>query len=231
MYNESPVIYAFSSKELRLKQLRIYSILILFLLVGLWGCVPAELQQKNDNILLIDDFSSNLNNWKVWENEEGSAVSYFQQGLVFIVNIPQYDYISVPNGSFDDVRIEATANKLTGSDDNDYGIVCRYQNEKNYYSFIISSDGYFGIIKVKEGKYQLLNNTSLEFNPLIQTGNEFNYLRMDCIGNTISVYVNNAKLAEATDTDFAIGKVGLMAGSFSKPGVAILFDNFLVLKP
>jgi hypothetical protein len=231
MYNESPVIYAFSSKELSLKQLIIYSILILFLFIGLWGCTPAALKPKNDNILLIDDFSSNLNNWNVWENEAGSAVSYFQQGLVFIINIPQYDYISVPNGSFEDVRIEATANKLTGSDDNDYGIICRYQNEKNYYGFILSSDGFFGIIKVKEGIYQLLNNTSLEFNAMIHTGNEFNYLRMDCIGNTISAYVNNSKLAEVTDPDFSDGRVGLMAGSFSKPGIAILFDNFLVLKP
>jgi hypothetical protein len=33
------------------------------------------------------------------------------------------------------------------------------------------------------------------------------------------------------DLDFSDGRVGLMAGSFSKPGVAILFDNFLVLKP
>jgi hypothetical protein len=231
MYNESPVIYAFGSMEHKLKQFGIYWFLILFLFIGLASCIPVASQQKNGNILLIDDFSSNINNWTIWENEAGSAVSYFQQGLVFIVNIPQYDYISLPNGSFGDVRIETTVNKLTGPDDNDFGIICRYQNEKNYYSFIISSDGYFGIIKVKDGKYQLLNNSSLEFNPLIHTGNEFNYLRMDCIGNTISVYVNNAKLAEATDTDFAIGKVGLMAGSFSKPGVAILFDNFLVLKP
>jgi hypothetical protein len=231
MYNESPVVYAIGSKELRLKQLRIYLILVLSLVIGSGGCAPSVLQQKNDNILLIDDFSSNLNNWNVWKNDAGSAVSYFQQGLVFVVNIPQYDYISVPNGTFGDVRIETTVNKLSGSNDNDYGIICRYQNEKNYYGFIISSDGYYGIIKVKEGKYQLLNNQGLEFDPRIHTENEFNHLRVDCIGNKISTYVNNTKLAEVTDPDFLNGKVGLLAGSFSKPGIVILFDNFLVLKP
>ena len=214
-----------------MKQFRIYSILILFLFIGLGGCAPIAIQPKNGNILLIDDFSSNLNNWTIWENDAGSAVSYFQQGLVFIVNIPQYDYISVPNGKFGDVRIEATENKLTGPDDNDFGIICRYQNEKNYYGFIISSDGYYGIIKVKDGKYELLNSKSLEFNPMIHTGNEFNHLRMDCIKNTISSYVNDIKLAEVTDPDFLNGQVGLLAGSFSNPGIAILFDNFLVLEP
>lgn len=161
----------------------------------------------------------------------GSAISYYQEGLVFIINTPQYDYISIPKGSFGDVRIEATANKLTGPDDNDYGIICRYQNEKNYYSFIISSDGYFGIIKVKEGTYQILNSANLEYNSLIHTGYELNHLRVDCIGSVLIFYVNETKLVEVTDPDFSGGKVGLLAGSFRTPGVAILFDNFLVLKP
>jgi hypothetical protein len=214
-----------------MKHLIIHLILILFSFIGLGGCAPAAFQPKNNNILLIDDFSSNRNNWTVWENEAGSAVSYFQQGLVFIVNIPQYDYLSVPKGIFGNIRIEATVNKLAGSNDNDFGIICRYQNEKNYYGFIISSEGYYGIIKVKDGIYELLNNKSLEFNPMIHTGNEFNHLRLDCIDNTISSYVNDTKLAEVTDPDFLNGQVGLIAGSFSKPGIAILFDNFLVLKP
>jgi hypothetical protein len=214
-----------------MKPFRFHAILILFLFLEVGGCTPTAIQPKNGNIILIDDFSSNINNWNVWENEAGSAVSYFQQGLVFIVNIPQYDYISIPNGTFSDVRIEATVNKLTGPDDNDFGIICRYQNEKNYYGFIISSDGYYGIIKVKDGKYDLLNSKNLQFSPMIQTGNEYNHLRMDCIGNKISSYVNETKLAEVTDPDFLNGRVGLMAGSFSNPGVAILFDNFLVLEP
>jgi hypothetical protein len=195
------------------------------------GCAPTTIQQGEGSNLLIDNFSTNINNWNVWENKAGSAVSYYQEGLVFIINTPQYDYISIPNGSFGDVRVEATANKLTGPDNNDYGIICRYQNEKNYYSFIISSDGYYGVIKVKDGMYQILNSTNLEYNSNIQKGNEFNYLRVDCIGSVLTFYVNTTKLAEVTDPEFSSGRVGLMAGSFNIPGVAILFDNFLVMKP
>ena len=204
---------------------------MVILSIGLFGCIPATTYQGDENILLIDDFSTNINNWNIWENKAGSAVSFYQEGLVFIINTPQYDYISIPKGNFGDVRIEAIANKLTGPDDNDYGIICRYQNEKNYYGFIISSDGYFGIIKVKNGTYQLLNSVNLEYNSVIHPGNELNHIRVDCIGSGLSFYVNEIKLAEVTDPDFSIGNVGLMAGSFSTPGVAILFDNFLVLKP
>ena len=214
-----------------MEQFRIHLMFLFITLMGLVGCVPTTIQSGNGNILLIDDFSTSINNWNVWENKAGSAVSYFQEGLVFIVNVPQYDYVSVPNGSFSDVKIETTVNKLSGSDDNDYGIVCRYQDQKNYYGFIISSDGYFGIIKVKEGNYQLLNSSNLEFSSGIHTGLEFNYLRADCIGSRLSFYANGIKLAEVMDPDLLSGKVGLMAGSFDQPGIAILFDNFLVSKP
>ena len=214
-----------------MKQFRFHTIIEFILFIGLAGCIPTTTQQGDGNILLIDNFSTNINNWNVWENKTGSAVSYYQEGLVFVINTPQYDYISVPKGSFGNVRVEATANKLTGPDDNDYGIICRYQNEKNYYSFIISSDGYFGIIKVKEGTYQILNSANLEYNSMIHRGYELNHLRADCIGSVLNFYVNATKLAEVTDTDFSGGKVGLIAGSFNAPGVAILFDNFLVLKP
>jgi hypothetical protein len=40
--------------------------------------------------------------------------------------------------------------------------------------------------------------------------------------------VNNQLIAQAVDEDFDSGKVGLIAGSFKSPGVAILFDNFVV---
>ena len=221
----------YGSKLQLLKKIVIHTIILFFFIMVLSSCTPAKNQQGNGNILLIDDFSTHENSWNVWENEAGSAISYYQDGLVFIINTSQFDYVSVPKGDFGDVRIEATANKLTGPDDNDFGIVCRFQDEKNYYGFIVSSDGYYGIIKVKKGAYQLLNGTNLEFSPMIHGGFEFNHLRADCIGNILNFYINETKLVEVTDSDFSFGKVGLMAGSFKTPGVAILFDNFLVLKP
>ena len=212
-------------------KITIHTIILIVLLIFLSSCISPKNQQGNGNILLIDDFSTQTNNWNVWENNAGSAVSYYQGGLIFIINTSQYDYISLPKGSFGDVRVEATANKLTGPDDNDFGIICRYLDEKNYYGFVVSSDGSYGIIKVKDGIYQLLNSSNLEFNSMIHRGSEFNYLRADCNGNILNFYVNETKLAEVNDSDFSYGKVGLIAGSYNVPGVVILFDNFLVLKP
>ena len=37
-----------------------------------------------------------------------------------------------------------------GPDDNDFGIICRYIDDNQFYYAIISSDGYYGIVR----KYQ-----------------------------------------------------------------------------
>jgi len=186
------------------------------------------MQQIPEDKKIVDDFSHRKYGWNTWVDEKGSAVSYFRGGLVFIINLSQYDYLSTPVGIFSNTRIEVQAQKLVGPDDNDYGIVCRFQDEGNYYAFLYSSDGYYGIVKVKDHQYQMLNSSSMQFSPHILGKDSTNQLRADCVGTILSMYVNNHLIAQAVDEDFDSGKVGLIAGSFKSPGVAVLFDNFVV---
>jgi hypothetical protein len=58
-----------------------------------------------------------------------------------------------------------------------------------------------------------------------------NHLRADCIGNTLTFYINNNQVASVQDADFASGDVGLLAGAFFQPGVDVLFDHFTVVQP
>jgi hypothetical protein len=58
-----------------------------------------------------------------------------------------------------------------------------------------------------------------------------NHLRADCIGNTLTFYINYTEVASATDTDLPSGDVGVLAGAFSEPGVDVLFDHFMVFQP
>jgi hypothetical protein len=66
---------------------------------------------------------------------------------------------------------------------------------------------------------------------MIAQGNAVNQLRADCVGNRLSLYVNQQKFAEVEDSDFTIGDVGLMTGAYQTPGVEVHFDNFYVIKP
>jgi len=58
-----------------------------------------------------------------------------------------------------------------------------------------------------------------------------NHLRADCIGNTLTLYVNFNEVASVQDSDFATGDVGVLAGAFAEAGVDVLFQNFVVIQP
>jgi len=76
----------------------------------------------------------------------------------------------------------------------------------------------------------LLGQSEMQASEAIQTGT-MNHLRADCIDDQLTFYINFTQVASASDSDFSRGDVGVVAGTFSEPGVDVLFDNFVVLQP
>lgn len=183
-----------------------------------------------EGVLLSDDFSNPNSGWDTWSSN-GSLVAYQDGSLRIFINEPQFDYWSRPGKRFDDVRIAVEATRVAGPDDNDYGILCRYKDQDNFYAFLVSSDQYAGIMKVKDGNYQLISGENLQFFDVINSGEKTNFLGADCTGSRLIFYVNGTRLLEANDTDFSAGEVGLIAGTYEIPGVDIRFDNFVVSRP
>ncbi len=107
--------------------------------------------------------------------------------------------------------------------------MCRYQNG-NYYFFIISNDGFYAIGKFTGGQAILIGQESMVPSEVI-VSDGINHLRADCIGNTLTFYVNFNQVASTQDPDFGTGNVGVLAGAFNEPGVDVLFQNFVVLQP
>jgi len=189
---------------------------------------------QDSNILFQDDFSNKSGNWDEVNAEDG-VTNYANDAYQIRVNTTQLDVWANPEGqSFTDVRIEVQATKQAGStDNNDFGLICRYQDESNYYYFIISSDGYYGIGKVKDGVQNLIDMADNNMLPTdtITVGDATNTIRADCVGSTLTLYVNGQQVDSKTDTDFTEGNVGLMAGTFEEVYTDILFDNFKALEP
>ena len=181
-------------------------------------------------ILFQDDFSNPNSGWGEWE-EEGAEVKYKQGGLRILVNQPQFDYWSVAGREFSDTQIEVDARLIGKETDNDYGLICRYQDQDNFYMLVISSDGYYGIAKMKDGEHTMIGAEQLQYSTAIAQGNSTNHLRADCVGQTLTLYANDQKLMEATDGEYLSGDVGLLAGAYDRGDVDILFDNFVVKKP
>lgn len=198
--------------------------------------VPTQAQPSRQ-VLFQDDFSSTNGTWDLY-NLDYKVIEYADGGFRLWVNKAQLDIWSVAYQYFDgDVSVEVDATKYAGPDHNDFGIICRYsEDDPNdlyyFYFFIIGSDGTATIAKIDgQGQTYLSSSGSMEWSSAINTGYATNHIRADCIGNTLTLYVNNQQVMSVVDNSFSAGDVGLMAGTFDEIGVDIRFDNFVVSRP
>ena len=181
------------------------------------------------NVLFEDDFSKTSSGWDQVTTDTGST-DYVDGTYQILVNETQYDLWANPGKSFGDVSVEVDAVMVGGPEDNDFGIICRYQDTNNYYFGFVSSDGYYGVGYVLDGTQDILTD-NLEFSDAIAQGTESNHIRFDCVGDTLTLYVNGTQLTQVTDSTLTSGDVGLMAGTFDYSGTQVAFDNFVVKKP
>jgi pectate lyase len=200
------------------------------------GIVPQPTQGGSNSALQVlfqDDFSNVNSGWDRSHNEYGST-DYENGG--YRINVIQVNafFFANPYKTFqNDVHIEVDATKIAGPDDNAFGVQCRYQDVDNYYFFYISSDGYTGIGIDNAGTKTIISSSdgNLASDSNIIQGAATNHIRADCIGTSLTLYVNGTQIAQATDSTFTGGDVGLIAKTFTVAGTDILFKNFVVLKP
>ncbi len=174
--------------------------------------------QQPSNILFSDDFSSTKSGWDQVQ-EDDMVTDYANGGYRIYVNEVNYDMWANPSKFFPgDVRIEVDATKIGGPDDNDFGVICRYQDIDNFYFFMISSDGYAAIGKFEGSNNELISSDNMQKVDGITPGAATNHIRADCIGSELKLYVNGNLVATATDSSFTSGDVGLMAGTYDTAG-------------
>jgi hypothetical protein len=188
---------------------------------------PSIISANPGDVLYQENFSNNASGWDRVLNE-GGIMDYDSGGFRILVRQPKMNFWSTPGGDYADVRVEADVTRLDGPEENRAGLMCRYQNG-NYYFFIISNDGFYAIGKFTGGIAVLLGAASMQSTDFVEA--DKNHLRADCIGNTLSLYVNFNPVAQVQDVDFATGGVGVLAGAFNEPGVDVLFQNFVVTQP
>ena len=176
-----------------------------------------------------DDFSSPVSGWDHTKYAEG-IMDYDGGGYRILVNSLDVNVWSTPHKDFGDARVEVDAGKLGGPDENRIGLICRSSGQ-DYYFFIITSDGYYGLGIFKSGQARLLGQDQMQPSPAIHKGLAVNHLRADCRGDALTVFANGLQLAQAHDTTLKHGDVGLLAGTFKQPGADIVFDNFVVFTP
>lgn len=216
-----------------MKFTRIFPLVLLSVGLFLTACLPTSTTQtipsgNSGDILYKEVFADNTSGWDRAIND-GGIMDYDSGGYRFLIRQPKLNYWSTPGKYFGDVRVEADVTRLNGPDENRAGLICRYQGG-DYYFFIISTDGFYGIGKFTGGQAILLGQESMLQSEFI-LAEDMNHLRADCVGNTLTFYVNFTQLASVQDADFPTGDVGILAGAFNEPDVDVLFQNFVVIQP
>ena len=206
------------------------------LLSALLACSTAEISDEpqtitvEERVVFQDDFSDPSSGWDRVNNEEG-ITDYVNGGYRFLVKVPQVDYWANPGFNYSNVVIEVDATKVGGPDDNDFGIICRYQPSANFYFFLVSSDGFYAIGKMEEGETIYIEPDQMYPSEVVFQGEVINHLRAECIGSRLALIVNGELVVETEDSTFQEGDVGLIAGTFDEPGTDIRFDNFVIKEP
>lgn len=187
--------------------------------------------QPPSNVILKDDFSNPNSGWDQGQFPSGDSIAYASGGYRISVVPKRLTRGSHPKlANVSDSRVEVDATKVSGPDDNLFGVVCRYRDDNNYYFLGIDSNGLAVIDKIKDGKIAV-EVVAGGAQPAIHQGNATNHLRADCVGNTLTLSVNGQQLLTLPDADFASGRVWLQVVTFDKGGVTVAFDNFAATKP
>ena len=209
---------------------------LVLLVIGLTACRPAFLAADqlpwvgDEPVLFRDDFSGENIGWSTHEDSLSFA-GFNMSGYRLWTKMPDFQFWSVPGLNFKDTLVQVRTTKLSGPDDNLFGVICRYQNDDNFYALMIGSDGYYGIYKRVGGMQTLIDQQHLDFSAAIARGEAPNTLQAVCQADQLSLLVNNVNLISVTDETFRNGDVGIIVGNFTEPGVDILFDDFIVVSP
>jgi hypothetical protein len=211
----------------------LFSLLVVFCTACSNTAVATSVSQDqtaaSGSVLFQDDFARPISGWNRFTATEGT-MDYNATGYRILVNALNTNFWSTPHKNFADVRMEVDAGKYGGPDANRIGLLCRLTGN-DYYFFLISSDGFYGVGIFTGGQGVLLGQNEMQANEHINAGMAVNHLRADCLGNTLTFYVNGFQVASVQDSRLKAGDMGLLAGTFDQPGVDIIFDNFVALKP
>jgi hypothetical protein len=149
-----------------------------------------------------------------------------------------------------DLRIEGRA--VDGPLNNSYGVVFRLRSPENLYMFLVSSDGYYKVMRILDGQEKDLS-TWIQ-SPVVNQGiGATNYLRVVASGTSFNFYINNQPVelcipnnadgistytqgecrdgkmvTTLVDDSFSSGQLGPAVQSLNEPGVVVEFDNLVV---
>jgi uncharacterized repeat protein (TIGR02543 family) len=193
---------------------------------------PSETIPTVPEVLFSDDFSDETSVWDTFSDENGS-VSY-ENGWLHLVNYSTASFATYAfvYQYFTDFILEVETKLVGGTDNNWHTVICRNQDDYNYYDFGISADGYYAIVKFIDGDQVPLTGSTPIYSSYINQGvDAVNLIHIECIGSSLSLSVNEHVLTTITDATFSDGDIALATTSLGGSFTEIAFDNIIITEP
>jgi len=192
--------------------------------------VIANFVAAGPTVLFSDDFSQDTGDWEIFSRSEGDV--FYEGGWLHVMNYTTapIDTATMLDHYFSDFILEVEVKLVDGTDDNWQGVVCRYQDDGNYYVFNISADGYYYISRfIDYDQTALAEATPSSY--INQGWDVVNTMTVECVGNSLKLSVNGHTLASVTDSTFSGGDIGLLVTSWAGDFSEIAFDNLVINEP
>jgi len=193
--------------------------------IELSGNLP-ELQ----HFYLMDDLSSDHGTFSQM-GLSGAFSEFEKDGFHFSPVIPYGYYAAKADPSLADVSVTVVVNMEIdpGVKATRYaGVVCRSSLEGKYLA-VLRADGTYTIFRdTIKRPFALLAQDHIEG---IQSGRLDNTIRLDCTGDTISLYINGTLVESFTDNRYGVryGRTGLFTKAGGAPySDAVIFSDFLI---
>lgn len=180
-----------------------------------------------------DDFSSAASGWVDTQvadhNARGIALYDGSGGYQMTpVNDDTFGIMPAPKqAAGGDVRVEAALFLYTGVGQGTAGLVCRHQDNDNFYAFLVTGGHRAAILKVSNGQSTPLASARFEgAMPNIAD------LRIGarCDGASLQLLIDGEVAAEATDATLAAGRTGLIVMGEKMAGTSAVFDDFALFQ-
>jgi len=192
----------------------------------------AEIVPLTWTVAFSDTFNDNVSGWLTtgaqsawgtltrtithslyrWEVDAVQSVGLFATSEVFTTT---------------DFHLRLDAQRLSGPEDAEYGVVLRY-HENSYYSFMLRDDGYFRFDVWADFAWAGLLDWTETL--AIQPG-QINHIGVTGTAERFELYINDVQVAIVNDATLSVGEVGVAVGITSSGAATFTFDNLWVYVP
>jgi hypothetical protein len=173
-------------------------------------------------------FQDDAGGWDTFSLDSDAAIFRLNVGTLEGAVVANRGYVwSLNNQNHTNIIVNATLRQTQGVLGASMGVMCRADAAGNGYYFLISSDGQFNISLATDARSALVPLVPWQSSSVVKQGYMTNEIRAVCHDDYLALFVNDVFVAEAVDTRFTQGELGVTLAAVNATAW-VQFDDVLI---